>query len=152
VVGGLLRRRGLTLAVAESATGGQLASLITEAAGASDYFVGGVVAYSRAAKEQLGVPAGVLDRHGTIAEETTRELARAARRRFEADVAIATTGVAARARLRTARRRARCTWSSTWPGAPNARHRYSTTRTEFKRRGALEALALLWRELRQSAE
>ena len=56
VVGDLLRARGWRLAVAESATGGQLASLITEASGASDYFVAGYVAYSRAAKEALGVP------------------------------------------------------------------------------------------------
>jgi len=64
VVGALLRKRGLSLTVAESATGGELASLITEAPGASDYFVGGYVVYSAAAKQALGVPAGVLAEHG----------------------------------------------------------------------------------------
>src|SRR5258708_6028796 len=66
VVGDLLRQRGLTLAVAESATGGQLASLITEAPGASDYFLAGYVAYSAAAKHALGVPQSVLDEYGTV--------------------------------------------------------------------------------------
>lgn len=149
VVGELLRRRGLTLAVAESATSGQLASLITDAPGASDYFLGGSVVYSRAAKEALGVAPSILDEHGTIAEETTRELARAVRARTGANAAVATTGVAG-------------------PGGadgkePGTLHvavdiggrvttqttRYSTTRVEFKRRGAVEALYLLWRDLKQ---
>src|ERR1051326_1928865 len=75
VVGALLRSRGLTLAVAESATGGQLASLITEAPGASDYFLAGYVAYSAEAKRALGVNAQVLAAHGTVAAETTQALA-----------------------------------------------------------------------------
>ncbi len=148
VVGGILRTRGLRLTVAESATGGQLASLITEASGASDYFVAGYVAYSRAAKEALGVSPKVLDAHGTIARETTQALAAAARERAGADVAIATTGVAG---------------PNESEGKPvgtlhivvdvNGRQtcqetRYSTTRTEYKRRGALEALYHLWRELK----
>ena len=88
-----MRTRQLKLAVAESATGGQLSSLITEAPGASDYFVAGYTAYSRAAKEELGVSSDVLNQFGTVAKETTQELARAARLSAGADVAIATTGV-----------------------------------------------------------
>lgn len=148
VVGALLRKHGLTLAVAESATGGQLAALVTEAAGASDYFRGGVVAYTRDAKAELGVPTDILERFGTIAPETTRALARAVRDRYHADAAIATTGVAG-------------------PGASDGSPegtlhiavdvggtlseqttRYSTTRTEYKRRGAAEALYQLWRDLK----
>src|SRR5438477_9552672 len=92
VVGAMLRQRGLTLAVAESATGGQLASLITEAPGASDYFLAGYVAYSAAAKRALGVSENILKEHGTISQETTRALAAAARSAAGADIAVATTG------------------------------------------------------------
>src|SRR5206468_5616365 len=92
VVGAMLRQRGLTLAVAESATGGQLASLITEAPGASDYFLAGYVAYSAQAKRALGVGEDILKEHGTVAQETTRALAAAAREAAGADVAVATTG------------------------------------------------------------
>src|SRR6266849_3781258 len=94
VVGALLRRRGLTLAVAESATGGQLASLITEAPGASDYFLAGYVAYSAAAKQALGLSPAILKEHGTIAQATTQALAAAARQTAGADVGVASTGVA----------------------------------------------------------
>src|SRR5437763_2709582 len=92
VVGSILRARGLKLAVAESATGGQLASLITEAPGASDYFLAGYVAYSAAAKEALGVSPEILREHGTIAVATTQALAAAARQAAGAGVSVATTG------------------------------------------------------------
>jgi nicotinamide-nucleotide amidase len=149
VVGALLRERGLKLTVAESATGGQLASLITEASGASDYFVSGYVVYSAAAKQALGVSPSVLAEHGTVAQVTTQALAAAARATAGANVAVATTGVAG---------------PNESEGKPvgllhivvdiDGRQvcqetRYSTTRTEYKRRGALEALYLLWRELKQ---
>jgi nicotinamide-nucleotide amidase len=151
VVGAMLRERGLKLATAESATGGQLASLITEAPGASDYFVAGYVAYSADAKRALGVSPDILERYGTVAEATTQALAAAARQQAEADIAVATTGNAG-------------------PGASEdkpvgilhvvvdldgrqvcSETRYSTTRTEYKRRGALDALYLLWRELKRGA-
>jgi nicotinamide-nucleotide amidase len=149
VVGAILRERGLRLATAESATGGQLASLITEAPGASDYFVAGYVTYSANAKRALGVPDETLERYGTVAQETTSAMAAAARQSAGADVAVATTGNAG-------------------PGASEDKPvgvlhtvvdidgrqvctetRYSTTRTEYKRRGALDALYLLWRELKR---
>ncbi len=147
VVGDLLRQRGLTLAVAESATGGQLATLITEAPGASDYFLGGEIVYSRAAKEALGVPASVLDEHGTIAEETTRALARAARSHFGASAAIATTGVAGPGHAEGQPEGTLYIAVDLAGKLTSVSTRYSTTRTEFKRRAALEALYLLWREL-----
>jgi nicotinamide-nucleotide amidase len=92
VVGALLRDRNLKLAVAESATGGELASLIIEAPGASDYFVAGYVAYSANAKRALGVSEAILQQHGTVSQETTRALAAAARQTAGADVSVATTG------------------------------------------------------------
>ena len=150
VVGALLRSRGMSLAVGESATGGSLAAFITEAPGASDYFRAGFVAYTREAKEALGVPADVLDAHGTVAEETTRALAAAVRALTGADAAIATTGVAGPGESEGKP-------VGTMHLAVDVRGRvtiqtsqHSTTRAEFKRRGAMEGLYLLWRELREA--
>jgi nicotinamide-nucleotide amidase len=148
VVGRLLRARKLTLAVAESATGGQLASLITEAPGSSDYFLAGYVAYSRAAKEALGVSSNVLDKYGTIAAETTAALAAAARRTAGADVAVATTGNAGPDAAED-KPVGQLYFAVDVQGNQVCHEtRYSTTRSEYKRRGALEALYHLWRELR----
>ncbi|HET6319202.1 MAG TPA: competence/damage-inducible protein A [Chloroflexota bacterium] len=148
VVGALLRSRNLSLAIAESATGGQLAALITEAPGASDYFVAGYVAYSRAAKEALGVSTTVLDNYGTISEKTTAALAAAARLSAQADIAIATTGNAGPDPAEE--KPVGQLYIVVDIGGRQVCHetRYSTTRTEYKRRGALEAVYHLWRELR----
>ena len=148
VIGALLRSQGLSLAVAESATGGQLASLITEAPGASDYFRAGYVAYSRAAKEALGVSPAVLDEHGTVAQATTQALAAAARQRAGADVAVATTGVAGPDPSEDKPVGLLHIVVDIQGRQVCQETRYATTRTEYKRRGALEALYLLWRELR----
>jgi len=94
VAGRLLRERGMTLAVAESCTGGLLAERITSIAGASDYFVGGVVAYANAAKQALlGVPADLIGQHGSVSDPVARAMAEGARARFGSDLALATTGI-----------------------------------------------------------
>ena len=90
-----LTERGLTLATAESCTGGTIASQLTAQAGASAYFKGGVVAYSNEVKEcALGVHHSTLEAHGAVSEETAREMAEGVRKRLGADLAIATTGIA----------------------------------------------------------
>ena len=90
-----LLERGLTLATAESCTGGNIARLLTAHAGASAYFKGGVVAYSNEVKESaLGVKHSTLKAHGAVSEETVREMAEGVRTRLGADLAIATTGIA----------------------------------------------------------
>ncbi len=95
VVVALLRRRGKTLAVAESCTGGLIGHLVTGVPGASDVFVEGRVTYADISKRRLlGVPAGVLARHGAVSRETAVAMARGARRRSGADVAVAVTGIA----------------------------------------------------------
>ncbi|MHB1342865.1 MAG: competence/damage-inducible protein A [Thermoleophilia bacterium] len=95
VVGGLLRDRGLTIAVAESCTGGLLAKRLTDHPGSSDYFVGGVVAYGDRLKSALlGVPPALIAEHGAVSEEVAAAMARGAREHLRADCAIATTGIA----------------------------------------------------------
>ena len=87
--------RGLTVAVAESCTGGLVAHALTEIAGSSGYFQGGIVSYSNAVKEaQLGVPHDVLVAHGAVSAQTGRAMAEGARTRLGVDVAASITGVA----------------------------------------------------------
>ena len=90
-----MKKEGKTLATAESCTGGTLAHQLTAMAGASEYFRGGVVAYSNEVKEcALGVRHETLVAHGAVSEETVREMAAGARERLGADYAVATTGIA----------------------------------------------------------
>jgi nicotinamide-nucleotide amidase len=92
-VAGLLA--GHSLGVAESCTGGLMAARMTERAGSSAYFAGGVVAYSNEAKaELLGVDPGLLERHGAVSLEVADGMADGALARFDADVALSITGVA----------------------------------------------------------
>jgi nicotinamide-nucleotide amidase len=84
-----------TLATAESCTGGLLAARITELPGASEYFNGGFVVYSNAAKVALaGVPEELIEAHGAVSAEVARALADGARAALEADVGVGVTGVA----------------------------------------------------------
>jgi len=93
-LGALLARRGLSLAVAESCTGGLLAERISAVPGASRYFRGGVVAYANEAKRDLlGVPAALLAEHGAVSAPVARALAEGARARLGADLAVSTTGI-----------------------------------------------------------
>ena len=95
VVGRLLRERGLTLATAESLTGGLLGGRITGIAGSSDYYLGGVVAYATDAKASLlGVDPALLEAEGLVSEPVAAAMAAGARKVFGADLGLATTGVA----------------------------------------------------------
>ena len=94
-VGSALKDRGLLLATAESCTGGGVAQAITDIAGSSEWYDGGFVAYSNAAKsEMLDVPAAQIALHGAVSEEIAAAMAAGALANSNADVAIATTGIA----------------------------------------------------------
>jgi nicotinamide-nucleotide amidase len=85
----------ITVATAESLTGGNVSARITAISGSSGYFLGGIVAYSNAAKASLlGVSSETLSTPGAVSAECAREMAEGARRAFGADVAVATTGIA----------------------------------------------------------
>ncbi len=90
-----LRRRGETLAVAESCTGGGLGATLAAVPGASDVFLGGVIAYANAVKQGLlGVPAALLESHGAVSDPVATAMAEGARRATGATWAIAVTGIA----------------------------------------------------------
>jgi nicotinamide-nucleotide amidase len=95
VVGELLKKRGASLAVAESMTGGLLAQRITSVPGSSQYFLGGFLAYSNKMKtELLGVSEEIVERHGAVSKETAEAMATGARRRTGATFALSITGEA----------------------------------------------------------
>ncbi|HEY7736574.1 MAG TPA: CinA family protein [Candidatus Limnocylindrales bacterium] len=92
---GICLGRGLTVAVAESCTGGLVGHLITEVSGSSGYFLGGPIVYSDAAKQGLlGVPGDVLAAHGAVSAQVAVAMAKGARERLRADLAVSVTGIA----------------------------------------------------------
>ncbi len=94
-LGRMLRARGATVSVAESCTGGLMASLITRIPGSSDYFLGGAVTYANSAKVGLlGVPERFIRLFGAVSREVACAMAEGARRRFGADFALSVTGIA----------------------------------------------------------
>jgi nicotinamide-nucleotide amidase len=91
----LLKEKKVTLSTAESCTGGLIAKMLTDIAGSSDYFIQGAVTYSNEAKmERLGVKSETLQKYGAVSEQTCREMAEGMRSTSEADLAIASTGIA----------------------------------------------------------
>jgi PncC family amidohydrolase len=94
-VGDLLKKRGLTLAVAESCTGGLLSSMITDVPGSSGYFTGSVVAYDNEVKKKtLGVKSATLREYGAVSVAAADEMASGVRKKLKTDIGIAVTGIA----------------------------------------------------------
>ena len=94
VVLDLLRQSGRTLAIAESCTGGLLGARITNVAGASDVFLGGMVAYANRAKEAIGVPVELIAEHGAVSAEVAAAMAAGVAEGSGAAVTVAITGIA----------------------------------------------------------
>jgi len=94
-VGEILQKRGLVLATAESCTGGMIGERITDVAGSSGYYAGGVIAYSNAVKVALlGVGEDVLEKHGAVSAPVAEAMAVGVMERLGADIAVSTTGIA----------------------------------------------------------
>ena len=94
-LGAMLAGERLTVSVAESCTGGLLGSLITDRPGSSAYFIGGLIAYADQVKrDELGVPASLLTRHGAVSREVAVAMAQGAKARFGTTLAVSTTGIA----------------------------------------------------------
>lgn len=94
-VGALLSEKGVTLATAESCTGGALAAAVTSVPGSSRYFNGSIIAYSNKVKsQQLGVKESTLMEHGAVSEQTVKEMAEGVRLHLGSDIGIATSGIA----------------------------------------------------------
>jgi nicotinamide-nucleotide amidase len=95
VIAGLLTKKKLTIAIAESCTGGLITSRLTDVSGSSDYLERGLVTYSNAAKiSMLGVPAEVIEKHGAVSEETARLMAEGVRKVAGTDLGLSSTGIA----------------------------------------------------------
>jgi nicotinamide-nucleotide amidase len=95
VVGQRLLEKGMTISTAESCTGGQIGHRLTNVAGSSEYFLGGVVAYSNLSKmDLLGVREDTLKRYGAVSGPVAKEMAKGVRSRFGTDLGISVTGVA----------------------------------------------------------
>ena len=94
-IGELLLTNKLTISVAESCTGGLLASMITDVSGSSKYFIGGICTYSNESKINiLGVNKETIEKYGAVSEETAMEMAEKVRNKFGSDIGISTTGIA----------------------------------------------------------
>ena len=142
--------RGLRLAVAESCTGGRIATALTAAPGASVAFSGGVVAYDNAVKvEQLGVDPALIQRHGAVSEEVVTAMARGVRERLHAGLAIATTGIAGPSGG-TQEKPVGTIWFALDDAAGSRRAWHMQLRgprTAFQSRATTIALGILWKHL-----
>jgi len=95
VIAGLLTEKKLTIAVAESCTGGMITDRLTDVSGSSNYLERGLITYSNAAKiSMLGVPAEIIEKHGAVSEETAKLMAEGVRKLAGTDLGLASTGIA----------------------------------------------------------
>jgi nicotinamide-nucleotide amidase len=145
----LLVARELTMATAESCTGGRIAAALTAVPGSSKSFIGGIVAYDNAVKiEQLGVDPKVIEAHGAVSEETVLAMARGARERFGASLGFATTGIAGPGGG-SAEKPVGMVWFALDDGtSPRAwRYQFRGGRSEVQARSVTFALGTIWHAL-----
>jgi len=149
--GNLLRQKGLSLALAESLTGGLVGHMVTQVQGSSEYFERGLVVYSNRAKiELLGVAPELLSRHGAVSEEVARAMALGAQSRSGADVGLALTGIAGPDGGTGPKPVGLVYIALAGADKPEECHRYvfSGDRQLVTERAAHRALVLLWLRLR----
>jgi competence/damage-inducible protein CinA-like protein len=148
----LAREQGLSLAAAESCTGGIVAARLTSVPGSSDAFVGGVVSYdNRLKRDVLSVPEEMLERHGAVSAETAAAMAAGARATLGADVAVSVTGVAGPGGGTPEKPVGLVYLHASMPGDEESMElRLPGDRDAVRRRAAASALHLLRRVLAQS--
>lgn len=152
VVGRLLTGAKLTLAVAESCTGGHIADRITHVSGSSAYFDRGVVTYSNASKtELLGVPASLIESEGAVSESVARAMADGVRRMANTAIGLSTTGIAGPTGGTPGK-----PVGLVWIGYADSRksfakrYQFGNERLVVKERASQAALEILWRQLTES--
>ncbi len=150
-IGEILRRKGLKLAIAESATGGKICDLITDIPGSSDYFLGGIVAYDPEIKVRiLGVRRETIDEFTVVSREVAAEMAEGVRRLLGAEVGVGTTGIAGPTGEMPGKPVGLiCIAVATPKGVRAEEFRFSGGRMENKSSFAEAALNLLLEELRK---
>ena len=143
LVGQKLQQRQLSIAVAESCTGGLLGAALTDVPGSSAYFLGGVIAYANIVKvELLGVAQAVLDTEGAVSSMTAAAMADGVRKLYKADIGISITGVAGPAEEE--HKPAGLTYIATsFPFSQSARYKWAGDRWSNRRQSVLAALQLL---------
>ena len=144
--GTLLIRRGLTLAIAESCTGGLIAHRITNVPGSSAYFDRGFVVYSNNAKiELLGIEASLIKESGAVSDKVAQAMAEGARRASGADVGLAVTGIAGPISDESKKPVGLVYIAATANDGSTIvqKHQFSGTRLQIKKQTAEGALALL---------
>ncbi len=148
LAGKVCRARGWRLAVAESCTGGLIAEQLTSQP-ASDFFVGGAVAYANTTKTKLlGVSEDTLRGHGAVSAEVAAEMAEGARRAFECEVAISVTGIAGPSGATSDKPLGLVHWAIASPDGTICEHRvFNGDRNQIQRQAATAALDLLRRTL-----
>ncbi len=117
-IGSLLKEHRLTLAVAESASGGLISHLLTNVSGSSDYFMGSVVSYDNEVKMKvLGVSRETLEQHGAVSQKCAEEMAQGVRRLLGTDIGLSDTGIAGPSGVKVSEplarhhcRSSRCQW------------------------------------------
>jgi nicotinamide-nucleotide amidase len=148
VIGQMLKARGQTLAVMESCTGGLLADTITNVAGSSAYFRGGIVSYATDVKTMMGVDPAVIDAHGVVSQPTANAMALAVRQRLQADIGVGITGVAGPDPQDGVPVGQVYIAVATGDGPPEElSFQFPQSRTAIKRRAVTQAILLLYRAL-----
>ena len=150
-VGRMLRDQQLTVGTIESASGGAIASAITDVEGASDYFRGALVTYATQLKIEMGVPAEVIEAHGVISRETAEAMAVAARARLGVDLAVSITGIAGAEEVEGQPPGTMHLALASADGVEYSTFRYYQGREQAKRRIVQQALTMLRRYLMDRA-
>lgn len=143
-----LRKNKQTVSVAESVTGGQICSRLTNVANSSDYFIGGIVCYHPRIKViQVGVSASLISKHGIVSKEVACALAEEIRKRYRTDIGISSTGVAGPAPIPPAPVGKVVIALASNKGTEFKELNLQGTRAEIREKTAQAALGLLWLHL-----